>query len=140
MPILPYRAEMAGAVTESYNRTFGRVPLCYPVRADDVAAAVASPEALVRDPPLTAMAAFAAADDDGVRGFVQAGVLPGGPVRSRAPSRPTPSRSAEPLFEHAKPLFLGVGQALNNPRVVNEGGQTDPQHIQIAGKHADPSR
>ncbi|WP_374013328.1 DUF1631 domain-containing protein [Pseudoxanthomonas koreensis] len=31
--------------------------------------------------------------------LVQAGVLPGGPVRSRAPSRPTPSRSAEPLFE-----------------------------------------
>ena len=50
--------------------------LCYPVGPDDLAAAVASPDALDRDPPLQALAAFVASEGEDVLGFIQAGVQP----------------------------------------------------------------
>lgn len=76
MDIALYHPEVAAAVTESYNRTFRRVPLCYPVGPEDFAAAVASPDALDRDPPLRALAAFVATEGGNVLGFIQAGVQP----------------------------------------------------------------
>ena len=76
MQIALFKPEMAPAVTESYNRTFRNVPLCYAVRPDDMAAAVASPDALDRDPPLQALTAFVATEGSDVQGFIQAGVQP----------------------------------------------------------------
>ena len=76
MDIVLYRPDVAAAVAESYNRAFGRVSLCYPVGPDDLAAAVASPDALDRDPPLQALAAFVASEGEDVLGFIQAGVQP----------------------------------------------------------------
>jgi ribosomal protein S18 acetylase RimI-like enzyme len=76
MQVAPYRPDAAPAVTESYNRTFAHVPLCYPVYPEAMAAAAASPDALDRDPPLQALAAFVAGEGSDVRGFIQAGVQP----------------------------------------------------------------
>ena len=107
MQIALYKSDAAPAVTESYNRTFADVPLCYPVGADDMAAAAASPDALVAgDPPLQALTAYVATEGDRVLGFIQVGMLP--------PEQAVGARQGMIRFFWYEAGHRTVGQALLN--------------------------